>query len=64
MTWLGNVRYPAETMQDLSDAEWIQLLRERYGDQICFHEPQAGGFPRRTAEEWRIRGVIGVYLKS
>ena len=63
-TWLGNVRYPAETMQDLSDAEWIGLLIERYGDRICFYEPQAGGNPRRTAAEWRDRGRFGVYLKG
>ena len=64
VTWLGNVRYPPETMQDLSDAEWIGLLKERYGDRICFYEPQAGGNPCRTAAEWRDRGMLGVYLKG
>jgi hypothetical protein len=63
MTWLGNVRYPPETMQDLSDAEWIELLRERYGERICFCEPQVGGNPHRTVAEWKARGMIGVYLK-
>ena len=58
MTWLGNVRYPPETMADLSDAEWIELLRERYGDRICFYEPKSGGDPHRTAEEWKRRGMI------
>lgn len=53
MTRLGNVRYPPETMEDLSDAEWIERLRERYGDQICFYELQPGGNPRRTADEWK-----------
>jgi hypothetical protein len=61
--WLGNVRHPPETIQDLSDEEWIVLLKERYGDRICFSEPQAGGNPRRTAAEWRARGIFGVYLK-
>ena len=61
--WLGNVRYPPETMQDLSDAEWIGLLKERYGDRIYFYEPQGGGNPHRTAAEWRERGMLGVYLK-
>ena len=64
MKWLGNVRHPPETMQDLSDQEWIGLLKERYGDRICFSEPQAGGNPLRPAEEWRARGMFGVYLKS
>ena len=64
MKWLGNVRYPPETVEDLSDEEWIGQLRERYGDRLCFHEPQAGGNPPRTAEEWRSRGMIGVYLKT
>ncbi len=64
MRWLGNVRYPPETVEDLSDEEWIGLLRERYGDQLCFHEPQAGGNPWRTADDWKSRGVIGVYLKA
>jgi hypothetical protein len=48
----------------LSDDEWIDRLRERYGDRICFYDPQAGGNPRRTADDWKSRGVIGVYLKS
>jgi hypothetical protein len=51
-------------MEDLSDAEWIELLRQQYGEQICFYEPQAGGNPRRTAEEWKMRGMIGVYLRA
>jgi hypothetical protein len=63
MSWLGNVRYPPKTMQDLSDAECIERLRETYGEQICFYEPQAGGNPHRTAEEWKTRGMVGVYLK-
>lgn len=63
MKWLGNVRYPPETVEDLSDEEWIGQLRELYGDRICFYEPQAGGSPWRSADEWRSRRVIGVYLK-
>ena len=64
MRWLGNVRYPPETIEDLSDEEWINQLREHYGDRICFYEPQSGGNPWRTADEWRNRGLIGVYLKA
>ena len=64
MKWLGNVRYPPQTIEDLSDKEWVEHLRHRYGDRLCFFEPQAGGNPWRTADEWRARGLIGVYLKS
>jgi hypothetical protein len=64
MRWLGNVRYPPQTVEDLSDNEWIAQLREQYGDRLCFDEPQAGGNPWRSAEEWSSRGMIGVYLKT
>jgi hypothetical protein len=65
MTWLGNLRYPPETMADLSDAEWLTALRERYGEEnLCFYKPQAGGVPWRSAAEWEDRGVMGVYLKK
>jgi len=64
MTWLGNLRYPPETMNDLSDAEWLKALRERYGEEnLCFFSPQDGGVPWRSAAEWEARGVMGVYLK-
>ena len=65
MKWLGNLRYPPETMTDLSDAEWLQALRDRYGaDNICFFKPQDGGVPWRSAAEWEARGMMGVYLKQ
>jgi hypothetical protein len=52
-------------MADLSDAEWLTALRERYGEEnLCFYKPQAGGVPWRSAAEWEDRGVMGVYLKN
>ena len=64
MQWLGNVKYPPEDMTDLSDAEWVKALREKYGDdRICFYRPQSGGVPWRSASEWEARGLLGVYLK-
>lgn len=64
MKWLGNVRYPPETMSDLSDGEWLKALREHYGaENICFYRPQGGGVPWRSAAEWETLGVMGVYLK-
>ena len=33
MRWLGNVRYPLETTGDLSDPEWLEAVREHYGDE-------------------------------
>jgi hypothetical protein len=64
MKWLGNLRYPPETMSDLSDAEWLKALQDRYGEEnICFFRPQDGGDPWRSAAEWEARGVMGVYLK-
>jgi hypothetical protein len=64
MKWLGNVRYPPETMSDLSDAEWVTALKDRYGEKnICFFRPQDGGVPWRSAAEWEARGMMGVYLK-
>jgi len=64
MKWLGNVRYPPEDMSDLSDAEWLQQLRQHYGeDNICLYHPQAGGTPWRSAKEWEALGMLGVYLK-
>ena len=63
MKWLGNVRYPPETMSDLSDAEWLTALRDHYGaDHIRFFRPQDGGVPWRSAAEWEARGMMGVYL--
>lgn len=64
MMWLGNVRYPPETMTDLSDKEWMEKLREKYGDRLCIFEPKDGGVPWRSSGEWRERGMIGVYLKG
>jgi hypothetical protein len=62
--WLGNVRYPPQDVSDLSDAEWLQALKIRYGEEnICFYRPQSGGNPWRSAEEWEALGMIGVYLK-
>ena len=64
MRWLGNVRYPPETMGDLSDAEWLEALRDHYGgENICFYRPRDGGIPWRSATEWETLGVLGVYLK-
>ncbi len=31
---MGNVRYPLETIGDLSDAEWLEAVREHYGDEM------------------------------
>jgi hypothetical protein len=46
MRWLGNVRYPPETISDLSDAEWLEALREHYGDEnICFTGPATAAVP-------------------
>ena len=64
MKWLGNVRYPPENMNDLSDKEWVEGLRKEYGDRICFFEPRDGGVPWHSAAEWREKGMIGVYLKG
>lgn len=65
MRWLGNLRYPPETMSDLSDAEWLKALREHYGDEnLCFYRPQDGGVPWRPAAEWEERGLVGIYLKE
>jgi len=62
--WLGNVRYPPQDMTDLSDAEWLEALKNRYGEEnLCFYRPQAGGNPWRSAAEWEALGMIGVYLK-
>jgi hypothetical protein len=64
MNWLGNLRYPPQTMTDLTDAEWLTALRARYGEEnICFFKPQDGGVPWRSAAEWEDRGMLGVYLK-
>ena len=64
MEWLGNIRYPPEDMTDLSDAEWLQALKERYGEEnICIYRPQAGGNPWRSQAEWEALGMVGVYLK-
>jgi len=52
-------------MTDLSDAEWLKALQDRYGkDNICFFRPQDGGTPWRSAAEWEARGMMGVYLKQ
>jgi hypothetical protein len=62
--WLGNVRFPPQDMSDLSDAEWLEALKQRYGEEnICFFKPQSGGNPWRSAAEWEALGMIGVYLK-
>ena len=64
MRWLGNIRYPPETISDLSDAEWLEALRKHYGEEnICFYRPRDGGVPWRSATEWETLGVMGVYLK-
>ena len=65
MKWLGNVRYPPETMTDLSDAEWIKNLRQHHGEEnIVFFKPRDGGNPWHSAAEWERRGMMGVYLKQ
>jgi len=51
-------------MSDLSDAEWVEALKARYGEEnLCFYKPLAGGVPWRSAAEWEARGMMGIYLK-
>lgn len=64
MKWLGNLRYPPVDMTDLSDAEWLESLKQHYGEaNLCISHPQDGGTPWRSAKEWEALGMIGVYLK-
>lgn len=62
LKWLGNVRIPPETMQDLSDQEWFDKLQAQHGDKLHIGEPQeAGG---HCAAYWDHRGLVGLYLEN
>lgn len=60
--WIGNVRIPPASMQDLSDQEWYDALKAKHGDKLHIGEPQAAG--GHSAAYWDFRGMVGLYLEG
>lgn len=63
LRYLGNVRYPPETVTDLGDREWLERLWEHWGrEKIRVGPPLGTEVPPHTAAYWEYRGMLAVYL--